>query len=187
MGISEVIAALALAVSLAALGISYSSYRHTVRVSEGQSLLAFSREKSEFLVRIDKARAELDRLGERLEGLLTALDHAPDRPQEHLSTEAGQVKSDLEYLEGCKRQVRSLYDETYETVVVKIPVAFFIPMPPDSSAGFPFPGSTIRRRSVTSSLCRDSSAAAVARGLGCRPRDAAPEWPHPVRYAARWA
>ncbi|MGJ3255802.1 MAG: hypothetical protein ACFE0K_05700 [Alcanivorax sp.] len=114
MGPSEIIAALSFAVSLLSVGISYSAYRHSVRAGEQKSRLAFSREKSEFLVRIEKAREELDRLGERLEALLQTLNQAPDKLRALLTAEAAQAKSDRKYLEGCKRQVSSLYDETYE-------------------------------------------------------------------------
>ena len=114
METSDVIAALALAVSLLSGWISYRAYRHTVRVSEEESRLAFSREKSEFLVRIDRARATFDRLGHRLESLMTAIDRAPEKSRASLTSEVEQLKSDLKYLEGCKRQAWSLWDETYE-------------------------------------------------------------------------
>ncbi|MCF7223417.1 hypothetical protein [Marilutibacter chinensis] len=104
----------ALAISLLSGWISYRAHRHSVRVGEEESRLAFSREKSEFLVRIDKARATFDRLGDRLEGLLNAMDRASDKSRASLTDEAEQLKSDLKYLEGCKRQAWSLWDETYE-------------------------------------------------------------------------
>ena len=114
METSNVIAALALAVSLLSVWISYRAYRHSVRASEEESRLAFSREKSEFLVRIDKARVTFDRLGHRLESLMAAIDRASDKASASLPEEVEQLKSDLKYLEGCKRQAWSLWDETYE-------------------------------------------------------------------------
>lgn len=113
METSDVIAALALTVSLLSGWISYRAYLHSVRESEEESRLAFSHGRSEFLVRIDKARATFDRLEHRLQSLMTAIDRASDKARASLADEVEQLKSDLKYLEGCKRQAWSLWDETY--------------------------------------------------------------------------
>ena len=45
---------------------------------------------------------------------MTAIDRAPEKSRASLTSEVEQLKSDLKYLEGCKRQAWSLWDETYE-------------------------------------------------------------------------
>ena len=50
MNTSDLIAVFALIVSLLSAWISYCAYCHTVRIKEEESRIAFSREKSEFLV-----------------------------------------------------------------------------------------------------------------------------------------
>ncbi|MBS7458662.1 hypothetical protein [Coralloluteibacterium stylophorae] len=114
MNASDFIAAIALVVSLLSAWISYRAHRHSVRMKEDESNLAFSREKSEFLVRIDKARKSFDHLEHRLKGLLDRIGHGADDTRKALAAEAEQLKSDLSYLEGCQRQAWSLWEETYE-------------------------------------------------------------------------
>ena len=114
MEASNFIAAIALVVSLLSAWISYRAYRHSVRVREEESQIAFSREKSEFLVRIDKARKCFDRLEYRIKSLLEKTDSLPENPRTSLANEISQLREDLKYLEGCQRQAWSLWDETYE-------------------------------------------------------------------------
>lgn len=114
MDTSDFIAAFALVVSLLSVWISYRAYRHSVRVKEEETRLAFSREKSEFLVRIDRASKSFDRLEQRLKGQLRKIDSVPEAERSALADEVDQLRSDLVYLEGCKRQACSLWDETYE-------------------------------------------------------------------------
>lgn len=114
MDASNFIAAFALIVSLLSAWISYRAYRYSVRAKEEESSLAFSREKSEFLVRVDKARKSFDHLEHRLKGLLDRIDHGSDDARKVLVKEAEQLKSDLSHLEGCQRQAWSFWNETYE-------------------------------------------------------------------------
>ncbi|WP_242164977.1 hypothetical protein [Lysobacter sp. M15] len=114
MDASDLIAAFALVVSLLSAWISYRAYRYTVRTREEELQLTFSREKSEFLVRIDKARKTFDRLEQRLKALLGAIDRGSDDEVAVLADEAERLRADLKYLEGCQRQAWSLWEETYE-------------------------------------------------------------------------
>ncbi|WBE26078.1 hypothetical protein [Denitrificimonas caeni] len=114
MDTSDFISVLALAVSLLSAWISYRAYRYSVRVKEAESSLAFSRDKAEFLVRIDKARKYFDRLENRLKELLDRIIYGAEDIKRALVAEEQQLKSDLAYLEGCQRQVWSLTDEVYE-------------------------------------------------------------------------
>lgn len=114
MGASEIIAVIALIVSIASAWVSYRAHRYTVRARQQEADLSFSREKSEFLVRIDKARKLFDGLEHRLKSQLKRIDGAPDAKQKTLATEAAQINSELGYLEGCQRQIWSLWHETYE-------------------------------------------------------------------------
>jgi hypothetical protein len=59
MNASEVIAAFALVVSLVSAWVSYRAYSYAVRTKEEETRIQFSREKSEFLVRIDKLTSSL--------------------------------------------------------------------------------------------------------------------------------
>lgn len=114
MNTSDLIAVFALIVSLLSAWISYCAYCHTVRIKEEESRIAFSREKSEFLVRIDRARKLFDRLEQRIKGQLSRINSASESDRSALVGETDRLKSDLAYVEGCQRQVCSLWEETYE-------------------------------------------------------------------------
>ncbi len=114
MDASDLIAAFALVVSLLSAWVSYRAYRHSLRVKAEEARLTFSREKSEFLVRIDRARKCFDRLEQRIRGQLSRIESASDSAKLALAAEAEQLGADLAYLEGCQRQAWSLWDETYE-------------------------------------------------------------------------
>lgn len=114
MSTSDYIATLALVIALLSAWISYSSHKHAVRVEEKNSALNFSREKSEFLARIDKARKCFDRLEKRLNDLIQKISCLPERKQQQLNHLASQLQDDLKFLKGCQRQAWSLWDETYE-------------------------------------------------------------------------
>ncbi|KON79546.1 hypothetical protein PA01_13630 [Azoarcus sp. PA01] len=114
MDASDLIAAFALVGSLLSAWISYRAYRYAVRVKEEESRIAFSREKSEFLVRINRARKLFERLEQRVKVQLSRINSAPESGRSALVGEANRLKSDLAYLEGCQRQACSLLDETYE-------------------------------------------------------------------------
>ena len=114
MDASDFIAVFALVVSFLSAWISYRAYLHSVRVREQESHLAFSREKSEFLMRIEKAKKRFDRLEHRLETLLNMANRLPDGERANLAMETEQLRADLKYLIGCQRQASSLWDEAYE-------------------------------------------------------------------------
>ncbi|MGJ8690482.1 MAG: hypothetical protein ACSHXZ_13295 [Gammaproteobacteria bacterium] len=113
METSVLIAGLALVVSLLSAWISYLAYLHSVQVKVEESRLVFSRERAEFLVRIDKARNCFNRLERRFMSLLERIDGLENEARESLLLEQKQLRVDLLYIEGCLRQVSSLWDETY--------------------------------------------------------------------------
>lgn len=114
MTASDLIAIIALAVSILSAWTSFAAYRHTVRVREAESRLALSRERSEFLVRIDKARGTFDRLQTQLEAALSRIEAADVVLRDSLAEPAARLVADLRYLAGCQRQAWSLWEETYE-------------------------------------------------------------------------
>jgi hypothetical protein len=114
MNTSDAIAVIALAISALSAWISYMAYLHSVRAKEEGLRLTFSRQKSEFLVRIEKARKTFDALEERLKRQLTKIEAAPEEACVALATHVSALVSDLKYVERCQKQAWSLWDETYE-------------------------------------------------------------------------
>jgi hypothetical protein len=111
---SDFIAASALAVSLLSALISYRAHRHAVRTREVEAQLSFSREKSEFLVRVDRARKTFDRLEYGIKRLIGAIYQTSESERNTLVDGIRQLEADLNYLEGCQRQAWSLWDEAFD-------------------------------------------------------------------------
>jgi len=102
MDITDVIAVLALVVSVAALVTSYKANQRTLDFNKSKDYREFEREKAEFIVRIEKALSKFKQLEITLAEVMKT-DSLVEK-----------FKSDLKYLEGCQRQAYSLRDETYE-------------------------------------------------------------------------
>lgn len=103
MSSSDAIATIALVISAASGWVSYLAYRHGVRAKDEERRMAFARQKSEFLVRIDKARKTFEALEFRLTQRVAAFE-APDGALGTVADNARRVAADLDYLKGCQRQ-----------------------------------------------------------------------------------
>jgi hypothetical protein len=110
MGSSDVIATIALVVSAASGWVSWLAFRHGVRAKNEERRMAFARQKSEFLVRIDKARKTFDALASRLDAVIARLQSLSPIGAADLR----RLQADRDYVEGCKRQAWSLWEEAYE-------------------------------------------------------------------------
>ena len=115
MGISDVLAATALVVSIFSAWVSYKAHRQSTEMNERESRRGFERERSEFLVRIEKSRKLFERAQSRINALLAQIDRQPEAVKMSLKREISQLKDDERYLQGCIRQSWALWDETYET------------------------------------------------------------------------
>ena len=115
MTVSDALAAIALLVSIASAVFSYKAHRETIRSNERESRREFNRERSEFLVRIERSQKLFDRASHRIASLLTLIDTQPNAVKSSLNNEIDQLKRDKDYLEGCMRQANSLWHENFET------------------------------------------------------------------------
>lgn len=114
MEISDVLATIALAVSIFSARVSYKAYRETTDFSERRSRLGFERDRSELLVRIDKSRKFFERTQHRINGLLAQAESLPEGIKASLKGDIDRLASSRAYLQGCLRQTWSLWDETYD-------------------------------------------------------------------------
>lgn len=114
MEISDVLAGIALGVSVFSAWVSYKAHRETTDLSERRSRLGFERERSQFLVRIDKSRKLFERTQHRINGILAQIESQPEEIRASLKSDIDQLASDRDYLQGCLRQAWALWDETYE-------------------------------------------------------------------------
>ena len=78
---SDVIAGLALAVSVASAYISYRAFTHSVGVHELESKLAFERDKSELLMHVEQSRNLFSSARREIEQLQFVLSHEPPQVQ----------------------------------------------------------------------------------------------------------
>ena len=114
MEFSDVLATIALVVSIVAAWHSYKAHRESVAFSERETRREFSRERSEFLIRIERSTKLFERAENRIATVLSAIESQPDRIASSLSAQTDELRSDLKYLEGCLRQSRILWDENYD-------------------------------------------------------------------------
>ena len=114
MEFSDVLAAIALVVSIVAAWHSYKAHRESVAFSEREASREFSRERSEFLIRIERSTKLFERVESRINGVLSSIESQPSRITSSLSAQKDGLRSDLKYLEGCLRQSRILWDENYD-------------------------------------------------------------------------
>ena len=110
---SGIVSILALIFSMISTWIAYRAHRDSRESRQDELQLAFSRERSEFLVRIDRATKLFDHHKRRSEGLLAHIDSWPLHEQPAMADAVAQLRGELRYLEGCQRQVGSLRDEVY--------------------------------------------------------------------------
>lgn len=114
MEFSNVIAIVALVVSVISVWISYKAHRYSIDSKRSEIRRRFAREKSEFLVRIEKSQKLFERLDHQLKVLIQKIETTSQSLKASLTEEIDQLNSDLSYLEGCRRQAWSLWEETYE-------------------------------------------------------------------------
>ena len=114
MGISEAIALSALFISIISVWISYKAYLYSKKSNEAELDRNFSREKSEFLVRIEKAQKLFERFEQELAAEIERLNEEPDLVKSSLGIRTDKLISMQNSLEGCRRQALTLWEETYE-------------------------------------------------------------------------
>ena len=114
MEISDALATIALVVSVVSAWLSYKAHRDTTQFTEREVRRDFSRERSEFLIRIERSTKLFERVEARIRALLVSIESEPDSVKSPMDELAKQLEADLRYLQGCLRQSRSLWDENYE-------------------------------------------------------------------------
>ncbi len=114
MGITDVIAATALVVSILSVWVSYIAHRQSIEMNQRGSRHSFARERSEFLVRIEKSHTLFESTQSRINLLLAQVDSHPEAVKMALKKEISQLRDDDRYLRGCLCQAKALWNETYE-------------------------------------------------------------------------
>lgn len=114
MEFSDVLATIALGVSIVAAWHSYKAHRESVAFNEREARRDFSRERSEFLIRIERSTKLFERAESRISSVLSTIESQSDRITSSLSAQTDKLRSDLKYLEGCLRQSKILWDENYD-------------------------------------------------------------------------
>lgn len=114
MDTSDVIASLSLAISLVTACGTYLAYRKSVRERQRDFQIALSREQSELMVRIERARDLFDHVHGDLQRVISSVEGLTDAHREPLRQMLDQLLSDLRHLEGCQRQANALWHEVYD-------------------------------------------------------------------------
>ncbi len=114
MEFSNILAATALFVSIISVWLSYKAHRESTLFSEREARREFSRERSEFLIRIERSNKIFERTEIRIQSVLDSIESQPDKIKSSLAKQAGELRADLKYLEGCLRQSRILWDENFD-------------------------------------------------------------------------
>ncbi|SDR10596.1 hypothetical protein [Pseudoxanthomonas sp. CF125] len=114
MGNSDVIAVLALVVSLASAYISYRAFTHSVSVHELESTLAFEKDKSELLMHVEQSRNLFASARREIEQVQFVLSHEPSVVQDALRNYDNLFTEFLPRLVGAERQAGLLWDEIHE-------------------------------------------------------------------------
>ena len=114
MEFSDVLATIALIVSITSAWLSHKSNRQTTLLSERDQRREFERERSEFLIRIERSTKIFEDAEKRLTALLEEFQRQPDSLRSSHNGDIDQMQRDLKYLEGCLRQSRILWHENFE-------------------------------------------------------------------------
>ena len=115
MEISDVLATIALIVSIASAWLSHKANKQATLSNEREQRRKFDRERSEFLVKIERTTKTFENAEKRISTLLGEFQKQPDSVQTSHKGDIEQLQSDLKYLEGCLRQSRTLWNENFET------------------------------------------------------------------------
>ena len=111
---SDVIAIVALLVSLGSAFISYKAFHHSVSVHDLETTLAFERDKSELLMHVERSRNLFSAAKREIENAKFVLDHEPPVVQQALRSYDNLFTEFLPRLVGAERQANSLWHEIYE-------------------------------------------------------------------------
>jgi hypothetical protein len=114
MEASNVIASLALIVSVVAALISYKAYNHAVGVHDLETTLVFERDKSELLSYVEQSRNLFSGARREVELAQFVLGHEPPTVQQALISYQGLFTDFLPKLVGAERNATSLWEEIFE-------------------------------------------------------------------------
>ena len=114
MEFSDALATTALVVSIVSAWLSHKAHRESTQFSAREARREFERERSEFLIRIERSIKLFERSASRITYLLTSFEEHPMLADPSLGKVAKQLGDDLAYLQGCLRQSRSLWEESFE-------------------------------------------------------------------------
>ena len=114
MEASDLIAALALIVSIIAALTSWKAYAHSVSVHELETTLAFERDKSELLSYVERIRNLFSASRREIELAQFVLSHEPPQVQAALHHYQGLFTEFLPDLIGAERNANSLWEQIFE-------------------------------------------------------------------------
>lgn len=114
MELSDILAATAVVVSIFSVWLSYRAHRESTQFAEREAQREFFRERSEFLIRIERSIKLFERVETRILGILASIENEAGAVQSSRDEVAKQLKADLSYLQGCLCQSSSLWNENYE-------------------------------------------------------------------------
>ena len=114
MDYSDVLATTALVVSGVSVWLSHKAHRESTQRSERETRREFGRERSEFLIRIERATKTFERAEARISALLAIIDGQSPSVQSSMGEVVQKLRADLSYLQGCLRQSKSLWHENFE-------------------------------------------------------------------------
>ena len=114
MTLSDVLALTALVVSIVSAVFSHRAQRQATDLQLRETRREFDRERSEFLVRIEKSTRLFEKVQERISNLLSSIEQQPEDVRASIAFRVEQLKADQSYLEGCLRQSNALWQENFD-------------------------------------------------------------------------
>ncbi len=111
---SDVLATTAIIVSIVSAWLSYRAHRESTQFTERETQREFSRERSQFLIRIERSIKLFESVEARIAALLASIESESGSDQSSRDEVAKQLRADLSYLQRCLCQSRSLWNENYE-------------------------------------------------------------------------
>jgi hypothetical protein len=111
---SDIIATLALIVSVSSALVSYRAFKHSVDVHELETTLAFERDKSELLMHVEQSRNLFSSAQREIENVKFVLAYEPPQVQKALGSYDNLFTEFLPRLVGAERQATALWNEIYE-------------------------------------------------------------------------
>lgn len=114
MKLSDILATTALIVSIVSAWLSYRAHRKSTQLTERETQREFSRERSEFLIRIERSTKLFEHFEARIVALLASIESESGAAHSSRYEVTKQLKADLSFLQGCLCQSRSIWNEVYE-------------------------------------------------------------------------